>query len=394
MEGSISEMLQFALEKANSNQISESIESYQRVISADPENATALFCLGVLYAQIGHVDDAIKSFEKSHKSYPNHGPTLANLATLLENQDPVKASEYAISARVSLPEDDNISRIANYKLPDSRKSKIFVKANAVDTEELGKTDDDPNQKFSPQSRKSKAESLTTTGDHSSAVKIWKGLLEEAPESPEIWRGLGEALSAAGYDDRSKQCMDRAHSLEIRKEEHSKETPLKEDEENDVEALMIAAEETLLNTEEYEPIGDLEDAIGWYNMGINLMNEGKHDEALSSFEKAIGGCPPDEIELKVNSHNARGNALYNAERYPESVIAYHTAIGINPKGVKGRTLFNMGSSYAAVELFEDAIKCFSQAIEIGLNKDESILCEKQLSRCRLLAREQAKRQPRI
>ena len=88
-------MLQFALEKANSNQISESIESYQRVISADPENATALFCLGVLYAQIGHVDDAIKSFEKSHKSYPNHGPT--GKSNVLENQDPVKASEYAIS---------------------------------------------------------------------------------------------------------------------------------------------------------------------------------------------------------------------------------------------------------------------------------------------------------
>ena len=50
---------------------------------------------GVLYAKIGDLDDAIKSFEKSDKSYPNHGPTLANLAALVENQDPVKASEYA-----------------------------------------------------------------------------------------------------------------------------------------------------------------------------------------------------------------------------------------------------------------------------------------------------------
>ena len=130
------------------------------------------------------------------------------------------------------------------------------------------------------------------------------------------------------------------------------------------------------------------------MGINLINEGKYDDAISSFEKAIGGCPPEEIELKINSHNARGNALYNASRYAESVIAYHTAIGIDPTSVKGKTLFNMGSSYAAVELFEDAIKCFSQAIEIGLDKDESILCDKQLSRCRLLAREQAKRQSRV
>ncbi len=393
MEGSISEMLQLASEEANSNRISESIESYLRVLTLDSENATALYCLGVLYAQIGSLDDSIKSFEKSHKSYPNHGPTLANLATLLENIDPVKASEYAILAKVSFPEDDNISRIANYEVSDSSPTKLFVKATAVEQEE-GENIDNLNQDYSPQSRKSKAKSLSSTGDHSSAVAIWKGLLDEAPESPEIWRGLGEALSAAGYDERSEQCMNRAYSLEIKQEEHTKEAPVKEIEQDDVEALMIAAEEVQSKMEEKEPTRDLEDAIGWYNMGINLMNEGKHDDALSSFEKAIGGCPPEEIELKINSHNARGNALYNAARYPESVIAYHTAIGIDPKSVKGKTLFNMGSSYAAVELFEDAIKCFSQAIEMGLDKDESILCEKQLSRCRLLAREQAKRQSRV
>ena len=60
MEGGIHEMLDLALEKANSNQISESIESYQRVISFDPDNSTALYCLGVLYAKIGDLDEAIK----------------------------------------------------------------------------------------------------------------------------------------------------------------------------------------------------------------------------------------------------------------------------------------------------------------------------------------------
>jgi hypothetical protein len=55
---------------------------------------------------------------------------------------------------------------------------------------------------------------------------------------------------------------------------------------------------------------------------------------------------------------------------------------------------MGSSYAAVEMFDDAIKCFSQALERGLEKQETELCEKQISRCRLLSREQAKRQSRI
>ena len=101
----------------------------------------------------------------------------------------------------------------------------------------------------------------------------------------------------------------------------------------------------------------------------------------------------EIELKVKAQNGRGNALYNSGRYPESVVAYHTAIGMDPNSVSGRTLFNMGSSYAAVEMFDDAIKCFTQALERGLDKQDSELCEKQISRCRLLSREQAKRQSR-
>ena len=162
--------------------------------------------------------------------------------------------------------------------------------------------------------------------------------------------------------------------------------------DDDEFLLIAAEETR-HVPEFEERGSLDDSLGWYNMGINLLNEGKNEEALSSFEKAIGGCPSSEVELRVKAQNGRGNALYNAGRYPESVVAYHTAIGLDPKSVSGRTLFNMGSSYAAVEMFNDAIKCFTQALEMGLEKSEVELCEKQISRCRILSREQAKRQSR-
>ena len=162
--------------------------------------------------------------------------------------------------------------------------------------------------------------------------------------------------------------------------------------DDDELFLIAADE-VRSIPVVEERGSLDDSLGWYNMGINLLNEGKNDEALSSFEKAIGGCPSSEVELRVKAQNGRGNALYNEGRYPESIIAYHTAIGLDPKSVSGRTLFNMGSSYAAVEMFDDAIKCFSQSLERGLDESEAELCEKQISRCRVLAREQAKRQAR-
>ena len=64
-------------------------------------------------------------------------------------------------------------------------------------------------------------------------------------------------------------------------------------------------------------------------------------------------------------NGRGNALYYLEEYPKCVESYHKAMVINPKGVQGKTLYNMGTAYAEMQRFGDAIKCFEQAIPRGL-----------------------------
>jgi len=271
--------------------------------------------------------------------------------------------------------------------------RVFVEARQIDdvVDEIEAHSSILNPDSNPNSYEA-ARDLSTVGDHTGAVAIWKGLLEQSPDSPEVWRGLGEALRSAGYDDRANQCFKRAEGIESEPPEEI--YPVETQEEDLADALILAVEEA--QSVQIEPVsrGDMDDAIGWYNMGINLLGEGKNDEALSSFEKAIGGCPPSETDLKVKAQNGRGNALYNSGRFTESVVAYHTAIGMDPHSVTGRTLFNMGSSYAAVEMFDDAIKCFTQALDRGLEKQESELCEKQISRCRLLSREQAKRQSRV
>jgi tetratricopeptide (TPR) repeat protein len=389
------ESLKIGATQTNSGEFSKAILTYLDALKMDENNATAWFCLGVLYSKTGSVKDAVEAFMKCDENYPDHPPTLANLAYLLVESEPERASDFAKRALPHLEQDENLHNIASMSKPEETPELVFIESEPILEESV---DQNLDTGISPEagesSRQEEARALSSSGDHSTAVSIWKDLLEQTPDSPEVWRGLGEALSSAGYEDRAVQCMKRADQIESDSivEPELEISTDNQDVVDDDDLLLIAADE-VRSIPVVEERGSLDDSLGWYNMGINLLNEGKNDEALSSFEKAIGGCPSSEVELRVKAQNGRGNALYNEGRYPESIIAYHTAIGLDPKSVSGRTLFNMGSSYAAVEMFDDAIKCFSQSLERGLDESEAELCQKQISRCRVLAREQAKRQAR-
>ena len=389
------ESLKLGATQTNSGDYSSAILTYLDALRIDENNATAWFCLGVVYSKTGSLKDAVEAFEKCDAKYPDHPPTLANLAYLLVESEPEKASDFAKRALPHLEQDEKLNNIASISKAEETQELVFIQSQPInENPDYQNTDIDVPPASVESNRHDEARALSSSGDHSTAVSIWKGLLEQTPDSPEVWRGLGEALGAAGYEDRAVQCMKRADQIESDNNEQS-EPDISigtHDDVDDEELLLMAADEVRL-APVVEERGSLDDSLGWYNMGINLLNEGKNDEALSSFEKAIGGCPSNEVELKVKAQNGRGNALYNEGRYPESIVAYHTAIGLDPKSVSGRTLFNMGSSYAAVEMFDDAIKCFSQSLERGLDDSEAELCEKQISRCRVLAREQAKRQAR-
>lgn len=389
------ESLNIGATQTNSGEFSKAIQTYLDALKMDENNATAWFCLGVLYSKTGSVKDAVEAFMKCDENYPDHPPTLANLAYLLVESEPERASDFAKRALPHLEQDKNLHNIASMSKPEETPELVFIESEPILEESVDQNlDTGISPVFDKSSKQEEARALSSSGDHSTAVSIWKDLLEQTPDSPEVWRGLGEALSSAGYEDRAVQCMKRADQIESDSivEPELEISTDNQDVVDDDELLLIAADQ-VRSIPVVEERGSLDDSLGWYNMGINLLNEGKNDEALSSFEKAIGGCPSSEVELRVKAQNGRGNALYNEGRYPESIIAYHTAIGLDPKSVSGRTLFNMGSSYAAVEMFDDAIKCFSQSLERGLDESEAELCEKQISRCRVLAREQAKRQAR-
>lgn len=228
----------------------------------------------------------------------------------------------------------------------------------------------------------KAKDATQFGNHALAIQTWKKIIEGNDSTYDSWIGLAEALESAGESEKATQCRQKALEFE-------KPTP-SSDEEMSVD-LITAAEEAKLSVSQKETIGEssVNVAIEWYNKGLTLLGEDKGNQALNCFDKAISSAPREEKELRVRCHNGRGHALHQLGEFFDSIQSYHQAISMDPTMVTGRTLYNMGSSYAAMEHFADAVKCFDQALNRDLDEEEIRLCKTQMNRCSLLLKEQNK-----
>jgi tetratricopeptide (TPR) repeat protein len=229
----------------------------------------------------------------------------------------------------------------------------------------------------------KAKEATESGNHSVAIQTWKKIIQEYGSSVQSWTGMAEALESAGYVEKARQCRLKADELS----EDSEDQTFTQ---SNVDLLSAAEEvKSTFSANNNQIEENVNTAIEWYNKGLTLLSEDKASQSLNCFEKALSSVPREETELRVRSYNGQGHALHHLGRFSESIQSYHQAISMDPASVTGRTLYNMGSSYAAMEHFSDAIKCFEQALTRDLDNDELRLCKTQMNRCSLLLKEQNK-----
>ena len=395
-------MLNEADKFADEEKYVEAAEIYSKITNSDNNYAAAWYGLGISKAKLGNLDGAIRAFEQAHRINPDYGATNANLAFLLERIDPERAANFARMAMESIGEKVELLRIANlmenieislfdysHKYVEEEQEEIIILPSKTISETIQEEEiEDEELDFvnSKTARSSRANKMTEKGDHAAAVNEWKELLKKDSSDISSWKGLADALSKAGYIERANQCLQRVEELtEIEKE--SREI----DENEEMENLISAAKEVKEKIELVEENNsrDVNESIEWYNKGLVLLSENNPSESLNCFDKALQGSPEEEIELRVRAHNGKGHALYQLDKFADSIQEYHSAIVLDPASVTGRTLYNMGSSYASIELYADAVKCFEQAKNRGMGKEDQRLCQTQISRCKLLIKEQKK-----
>ena len=425
------------------------ISAIEHAQKLDPSNPKGWFNLGSLKQRKGMLREASTCYSNALREDPSYVKAAEKWAPLaMEIKDPQAYLSAATIIVASNPESPLRIELATTLVElaegESRvlESQSGLPPTLPEGPEMAKTALDL---IGEGETELHARAHTMANNHMESVKIWKGLIQINRNEPEIWRGLAKALYAAGDNTTAEKCSIKANEIEAINANKSnmieesqtiqspqpKPIPTSQNENEELpESVssvsaeeMMSANQLLARPQPVEPVQetvpnpqvDLAKAalevqsnslvqeefrnpssnsvanqdISWYNQGVALIEAGKYAEALSCFDRALPSFSNDD-EMVIRILNGRGNAFYYLENYPACVESYHQAMLIKPEEVRGKTLYNMGTAYAEMERYQDAVKCFEQAIPRGLSKDEIKRTKDQIRRCNILIKEQKKK----
>ena len=431
-----------------------SIGAYTHALGLDATNAKCYFNLGALHERKGNNPAATECFVSALQNDGNYSKAATRLANISEvtgdienllnarralvNQDGGKESLATLLIELAEGEARILENTAG--MPPTIPEGPALAAEAVslcvpDTMMMGRA-------------------LSASGNHTESVKCWKSMIQSDKTNPKLWIGLARSLEAAGDMATAQRCHEKANLLTnpVQSKDNDfsalgdvgtrqqpvpqtyQEAPVPVVQPEQLQALDNFSPPPVVQQEStYTPLPQMTSRpepkamptqpnvqvnlaaaaleatsrtstdigidsgsnaianqdIEWYNKGVGLIEDKKYREALSCFDRALPSFA-DNDEMVIRILNGRGNALYYLEDYPKCVESYHKAMVINPSGVQGKTLYNMGTAYAEMQRFSDGIKCFEQAIPRGLDKDQQKLAKEQIRRCNILLKEQQRK----
>jgi len=281
----------------------DAIQAMEYSISIGEDEAKMHFNLAQLLRKSGRVEEAMQSLANALLSDPAHINSLVARGEIFADR-----GEYDLTVQnwrrvVTIdPENPINNRLVELEEEESQKIDGLSSEVEFEEDEIREVEQaEPSFVETKSDKIVKAQELTESGEHVAAVNAWKELLEDDNQSAQIWHGLADALSAAGHIDRAQQCRQRASFLE----QEEQRVLLEADAETEADLIEAAIEAERISSRlppsEEESVNV---CIEWYNKGLNMLTEENGIEALNCFERAIGGAPRDERELRIRSQNGR------------------------------------------------------------------------------------------
>ena len=419
------------------------IGAYTHALGLNDNHAKSWFNLGAIHQRKGNNEAATKCFAGALERDATYLKAAERLAEIAEASGDI---ERLLSARRILAANDPVLRnefaILLVELAEGEARVLENTAGLPPTIPEGPALAEEAVSLLDGNTALMGRALSAAGKHTEAVMSWKALIQEDKSNPDSWTGLARALEAAGDYSTAQRCHEKANALRNLEPEYdplsmmmdgeepepapeqpyapepvsnlgyglevepvaevplpvlterAEPEPLVQEARPEVDLAAAALEATSRDTT--ESIGKDSDSrsianqdIEWYNKGVGLIEDKKYREALSCFDRALPSFAGDD-QMVIRILNGRGNALYYLADYPKCVESYHKAMVINPSGVQGKTLYNMGTAYAEMQRFGDAIKCFEQSTPRGLDEEQVKLAKEQIRRCTILHKEQQRK----
>ena len=411
------------------------LTSFQKATDLDPNYVKAANGVALAAMELGQIEVSLNGFRSLLALEPSHA-SASTFAELLIDLAEGEGRVLELDATLprTLPEGPDMAREALHYLPE-QEIQLRARANSIAGEHaasvtLWKGLLESN-KEDPELWLGLARSLSAAGSEDKAAACRekaRGLgaevaepvaqtmvVEETPLQPEsdsltqmtVATEEEDPWAAFSRDDEEESVEEPqitteeiiAHEAALDTVQEPEiivfETDIVKSEEVDLAAAALEAQAGIM--EEHEVQADSSSVanqdIEWYNKGIELLNKERHKEALSCFDRALPSFKDDKA-MAIKILNGRGNCFYYLNQYKDAIENYYKAFGIDKGLTTGNALYNMGTAYAELESYDNAIHCFNQSMgkEVGesLKGENKKRAKEQIRRCKLLLKDQKKR----
>lgn len=134
--------------------------------------------------------------------------------------------------------------------------------------------------------------------------------------------------------------------------------------SEVRGALSVMHEALTGEAAPQPVeGEELNAVSWSDKGASLGNLGRHDEAISCYDRALELNPQNEA-----TWSNKGMALIELGRSEEAAACFEKALQFNPNYEKA--LVNKANALLALSCNEAALACCDCALELNPNLEQA------------------------
>lgn len=295
-----------ALALHQTGRIAEAQAAYKAILKRAPRNSDAWHFLGIVHAQLGQPQDAVKCIEKAVALAPDHVEAHFNLGSVL-----VGLNRHADAIR------------------------CFERVVALDPGNV-------------EARNNLGCTLAILNRHQEAIPHFDVVVTAKPQDAEAGKNLGNSLMAAGRYQDAIGCFDRV--VVVRPEDATAHNSL-----GSALAILNRHQEAMRHFERAIAISP-DFAEARYNLGTLLSTLTQRMEAIRHLERATAIAPD-----YADAHFNLGNALAASGRYADAIQCFGRVIAIEPGDAAAHN--ELGATLAALDMHDEAIRSYEKALAI-------------------------------